>query len=107
MPGRKIRDEADARNCLNDARDSGTPRVEWARAHGVDARSLNAWRVILERKDAASRPVELVELVPTTGPTPVSERPPLRVRSEGLVVEVPADFDDDHLLRVLRVVAAC
>ena len=39
MPGRKIADEMDAHACLDAAARSGLPRTEWARAHGVDARS--------------------------------------------------------------------
>lgn len=105
MPGRKILDEADARACLDAARASGLTRTEWAHDNGVNARSLNAWRLNLDRRDAPSRPVDFLELVPATASS--SPRPRLRVRHGDLVVEVPADFDDDHLLRVLRVVAAC
>ena len=50
MPGRKIRDESDARECLAAVRVAGGDRVAWAREHRVDARSLNAWRVALERR---------------------------------------------------------
>lgn len=105
MSRRKIRDEADARACLEAAHASGTPRAAWARAHGIDARSLQAWRLILERMDTAQQPVEFLELVPTLPPARAPR--PLRLVHEGLLVEVPEDFDDDHLLRVLRVVLAC
>src|SRR5690606_18686293 len=107
MPGRKILDEADARACLDAALASGLSRAEWARAHGIDARSLNAWRLNLDRKAAVPRPLEFVELVPTTVTPARSEAAPLRVYRDDLVVEVPVGFDEDHLLRVLRVVAAC
>ena len=60
MPGRKIADETDAHACLEAAMRSGLARAEWARAHGVDARSLNAWRLNLERRSAeAAKPSEL------------------------------------------------
>ena len=49
MPRRKIRDVADAHACLNAAAASGLPRAVWARANGIDARSLNAWRITLDR----------------------------------------------------------
>ncbi|MFT6161752.1 MAG: transposase-like protein [Myxococcota bacterium] len=52
MPRRKIRDEQDALDCLMAAKTSGLARSEWARAHGIDERSLNGWRVALERRDA-------------------------------------------------------
>ncbi len=103
MPGRKIRDEADARACLDDAASSGLRRAQWARVHGVDARSLNAWRVNLRRRDATPSVLQFVELVATEG----GDVRTLRVRRNALEVEVPEDFDDDHLLRVLRVLAAC
>lgn len=107
MPGRKILDEADARACLDAALASSLSRAEWARAHGIDARSLNAWRLNLDRKTAVPRPLEFVELV-STGVTPARrEAVSLRVYRDDLVVEVPVGFDEDHLLRVLRVVAAC
>ena len=107
MPGRKIRDEADARACLDAVASSGLARAEWARAHEIDARSLNAWRLNLGRKEAACHPVDFLELVPRPVAATRSEGHPLRVRRDDLVVEVPEDFDADHLLRVLRVVAAC
>lgn len=105
MSGRKILDEADARACLDAVRASGLTRVEWAHANGVDARSLNAWRLNLDRRDATPPPVDFLELVPVRAPS--SPGLGVRVHFGGLVVEVPDDFDDHHLLRVLRVVAAC
>jgi transposase-like protein len=52
MEARKIVDDADARRCLAAVAASGRPRATWAREHGVDARSLNAWRITLARRDA-------------------------------------------------------
>ena len=52
MAGRKIRDEADAHRCLRAAGSAGGSDVEWANAHGVDARSLQAWRMNLGRRGA-------------------------------------------------------
>jgi hypothetical protein len=107
MPGRKILDEADARACLDAALSSGLPRSEWAWAHGIDARSLNAWRLNLDRKASVPRPLEFVEIVPTSVTSAMREAVSLRVHRDDLVVEVPVGFDEDHLLRVLRVMAAC
>ncbi|MFT7520038.1 MAG: hypothetical protein ACI9MC_002182, partial [Kiritimatiellia bacterium] len=42
MAGRKIRDEQEARRCLTAAAQSSQKRADWAREHGIDARSLNA-----------------------------------------------------------------
>jgi hypothetical protein len=39
----KIRDTNHARACLAAAESSSLTWVEWARAHAIDARSLNAW----------------------------------------------------------------
>jgi transposase-like protein len=100
MEARKIRDEGDARQCLAAAAASGRARAVWAREHGVDARSLNAWRLTLERR-TARRP-RLVELVTTPPPPSV-----YRVRCGAFEIETPADFDDASLGRLLRLVASC
>jgi hypothetical protein len=44
---RKIEDEREARRCLKSARAAGLTAGEWAREHGIDGRSLNAWRINL------------------------------------------------------------
>mgnify|MGYP006883436319 FL=1 len=77
-------------------------RAEWARANGVDARSLNAWRLNLGRSQTESPTLRLVEIVPEA---PTEE--PLRVSCGLFVVEVPAGFDERTLARLLGVVAAC
>ncbi len=65
---RKVDDEEDARRCLAAAeRASLTPR-DRARENGVDARSLNTWRINLGRRRAVAvvppAALTLVELVP-------------------------------------------
>ena len=106
MPGRKIVDEADAHACLNAVAESCQPRAAWARAHGVDARSLNAWRLILERrKDVADLPtLRLLELVPKSTEPAQSG---VRIRVGGLVVELDRTFDHEVLAAVLDVVVPC
>lgn len=42
--GRKIEDEAEARRCPTAAKRKGLRVGDWARAHDIYARSLNAWR---------------------------------------------------------------
>jgi hypothetical protein len=90
MEARKIRDEDDARRCLAAATTSGRPRAAWAREHGVDARSLNAWRLTLERS-VRRAPPRLAELVTAVAAPP----PPVyRVRCGAFEVETTGDFDD-------------
>ena len=111
MPGRRIADEHDARSCLEAAACSGLTRREWAHANGVDARSLNAWRVNLERRaaDSVASPLRLVELVsrdePTATPKPLASG--VRIEVDGLVIQLDRRFDSEVLLKVLDLVAPC
>lgn len=107
MEPRKIRGEDEARSCLAAVEASGRPRVEWAKAHGIDARSLHAWHVNLNRgrrMAARRRPApsppgpRLVELFATNPSVPI----PYRVRCGVFEVEVSGDVDEDRLGRVLR-----
>ena len=107
MRRRKIRDEADARACLAAVRATGGGRVAWSHAHGVDARSLNAWRVARERRGSTTRRAgvpALVELVSTS---------PRRGAAQ-YVVDLGAariELDDlcsaDTLQRLVRALRAC
>ena len=103
MAGRKIRDEREARACLEAVDQSGMERAHWARANGIDGRSLNAWRLNLERTPRP-RPSELrlVELVAED-----SVDAGFRVECGPFVVEVPPGFDEGALARLLGVVATC
>ncbi|HHH30269.1 MAG TPA: hypothetical protein ENK57_18270 [Polyangiaceae bacterium] len=108
MAGRRILDEVEARRCLEAARASGLQRAEWARQNGVDARSLNAWRLNLDRARRTPRAerlqeLRLVELVPTAPKSSTG----CRIRRGDFVVEVDLHFDDEVLARVLAVVARC
>lgn len=102
MARRKIRDEAEAVRFLDEQRASGLSLAEWARRQGVDGRSLNSWRVNLDRRGTAARAPRLVEWV-------AASVPPARytVRCGRLAVEVGEDFDEETLYRLLQVVAAC
>jgi hypothetical protein len=110
MAVRKIRDEADARACLTAARKTHGSRVAWARANGVDARSLNAWRVALMRRgkkkgrpSPAAASARLVELVPR-GPL----LPARYVLEMGVArIEFDDGFSAETLLRAVRAVRAC
>jgi len=96
---RKVQSREDARYCLEAAAASGLPRAEWAKQNGVDARSLNAWRVNLERGQSAPR---LVELIPRET---VATR--YTVRFGDFSVDVDAGFDAGTLRRLLGVVTTC
>ena len=52
---RKITDEREARRCLTAAARSGNAPGAWARANGIDGRSLNAWRINLARRGTVGR----------------------------------------------------
>ena len=53
---RKITDEREARRSLAAAKAAGGTIEQWARANGIDGRSLNAWRVNLARRGATAAP---------------------------------------------------
>lgn len=105
---RKIEDERDARACLKAAKAAGATVREWARQHGIDGRSLNAWRINLTRrvaKGSAPRPKpRLVELVPAT-PSRVATRYVVRVA--GTELELGDDFREETLVRLVRALRAC
>lgn len=102
---RKIRDEADARKCLAGVERAGGDSVAWAREHGVDARSLNAWRVNLGRRGTKRRgpPLSLVELVPPT--QAATARYALEVG--GVRVEFDDGFAPETLRRVVAALRPC
>lgn len=110
MERRKIRDEQDARACLAAARAGTGTRAEWAREHGLDARSLNAWRVAIEKRAGPRRNcrdaerAKLVELVPTTAPA-VSGRCVIDLGDAR--VEVDDRSSLETLVRVLQALRAC
>lgn len=110
MAGRKIRDEQDARRCLAAARSSTGGLGAWARAHGIDGRSLHTWRVNLERRGVLRRTPgggpRLVELISTaTAPSSAAAR--YRLCVGGVALEVGDDFNEASLRRLLGVLKSC
>ena len=105
---RKIRDRADAECCLDAVAGSRLALREWAHQHDVDARSLNMWRVLRDRRSPrvppAVAPLRLVELV---APEPVAVPPLYRIRIGPFEVEVDGDFDAQVLARLLHVARTC
>ena len=97
-------DETDALTCLAAAEASGLTRREWARANGVDGRSLHCWWLALrDRAPEAVAPMRLVELVTAQS----AQGPMFVVRAGRCEVEVGPGFDDASLLRVLRIALEC
>lgn len=116
--GRKIADENEARRCLAAAKRAGLKAGEWARARGIDGRSLHAWQLSLERRGrgAVARPRRkkprgkaptLVELVPTApGVSPIGNgRYVLHVA--GARLEFGDDVSVVTLRRVLEALRPC
>jgi len=105
MAGRKIkiRDDADARACLAAMERSALPLAKWAQAHGIDGRSLHAWRHNLGSRRGESVQLRMVEL---TVAAPV-QRGRYIVHLGDLAVEVDEHFDPETLRRLLDAVAEC
>lgn len=104
---RKIEDEREARAFLKAAKSAGVPLKAWARARGIDGRSLNAWRINLGR--AAGRPrgratPRLVELVPAPETSPIGR---YAIRVADVTVELGDDFREETLVRIVRALRAC
>jgi hypothetical protein len=100
---RRIRDEADARKCLAAVERARVDGAEWAHAHGVDARSLNAWKLNLGRR--GTKRVRLVELVPAQAHAPPRGRYALEVA--GARLEFDDDFAAETLQRVVQALRSC
>jgi hypothetical protein len=117
--GRKIEDERDAVRCLRAAERRGLSAGDWAKAHGVDGRSLHAWQMNLARRGTSMPPRRrkarskappmahaLVELVPAAVPTAHGAGRYVLVAGGARV-----EFDDAvsvaTLRRVLEVLLSC
>jgi transposase-like protein len=110
MAGRKVFNEQDARRCLGAVKASGGGLGAWARTHGVDGRSLNLWRVNLERRGTVSQRAaapRLVELVVATNPPVAVPRAAFVVGIGGVEVQVPEGFDEASLRRLVAVLKSC
>jgi len=119
LVGRKIEDEREAVRCLRAAERKGISAGAWARAHGVDGRSLHAWQMNIARRGTTA-PVRrrktapktssmahaLVELVPA-----MASAAPGPGRYALVVGSTRVDFGDDvsvaTLRRVLEVLRSC
>lgn len=104
MPGRKVLDEADARQLLDEVERSREPLAAWCRRYRVDGRSLNAWRINLARRDEVPVGPRLVELVVQE---PVPRSSSIRVAYGDFTVQVEGEVDVDLLRDVLWAVSTC
>ena len=116
--GRKIEDEAEARQCLAAAKRKGLSVGDWARAHDIDGRSLNAWRVNLGRREASAQPRRrkskaaptaraLVELLPASPSVAVAGRGRYVLEVARARVEFGDDLSVETLHRVLEALRSC
>lgn len=103
MPGRKVRDENEARSILMDAESRNLEPGDVASERGVDRRSLQAWRMTLKRAGRVPEQAGMVELVtfPTAEPTVY------RVLVGDMAVELDDQFQEGTLRRLLGVLRAC
>lgn len=70
MAGRKVANADEALTLLGVYQDTEGSLAAFARSRGIDGRSLNAWRINLERSGAVETSLlEFVELVPTAAET--------------------------------------
>lgn len=105
MAGRRVDGEGEAQRCLAAVAASGLTLRNWAVAQGIDARSLNMWRLVLKRRvEKPSKALRFVELLPADEP-----RKPARylLHVGGVTIEVDDSFDEHRLRRLLQVVATC
>ena len=113
---RKIRDAEDARACWAAAQASGLVAGAWARAHGVDGRSLNTWRMniglggaprraLRAQVEASPTRAQLVELMPA--PPPVGSRARYLVRVGVAEIELDDAFREETLRRLVSVLRSC
>lgn len=100
-PGRTVRDEADARDCLRRVTEGGAPLAEWARKNGVLPSSLYWWRYKFQSTEQA--PTRLVEVVV---PRP-AERHRYVIQVGALRLVVGDAFDAQAVTRLVQALRAC
>jgi hypothetical protein len=120
LVGRKIEDEREAVRCLRAAERKGLSAGDWARAYGVDGRSLHAWKMNLARRGtpasrrrrktrSKARPAAhaLVELVPAVTDQRWRDRSVSWVsRRLGLVTDLPPAVQEQVRLSAIGAHAA-
>lgn len=110
MERRKIANEEEARRALLAVARAGVGVGAWARAHGVDGRSLHAWKMVLTRRaQRAARPRQkpaaaFVELVPTT---PALSQARYVMKVGEFSFEFGDDAQEETLRRVIGALRSC
>jgi hypothetical protein len=119
MPRRKkVKDEQEARRFLLAVEAEGGDIRSWARAHGVDGRSLQAWRVNLARwgtkaprlhrrrpRTARAAPMSgVVELLPTATASGTGR---YVLEIGGARIELGDNFCESTLRRLVGVLRSC
>lgn len=115
---KKIEDESEARRCVVAAKREGLSLGEWARAHGVDGRSLHAWHMNLERgggtprrrprkRKESSTARALVELVAAPSSIEMTGKGRYALEVGGVRLEFGDDASAATLRRVLEVLRSC
>ena len=111
---RKIQDLENAQAFLADARNAGVTWQTWAKATGVDGRSVWRWIERLGSETDLTRQGDIppspekprmVELI--SNPTLSSSSQTIRICRGDFVVEVDKDFDEQALTRLLKVMKSC
>jgi hypothetical protein len=116
--GRKIEDESEAQRYLLAAKRRGWSAGEWARAHGIDGRSLHAWQMNLERRGstapsrrrkrrASTAARALVELIPAAPAVAIVGRGRYVLEVADARVEFGDDASVATLRRVLEALRSC
>ena len=107
MAGRKVSNEQDARRCLAAVKASRRELATWAKQHGINARSLNLWRVNLERRGVARSRAVAPKMIELVAHAPAVACAPFVLRVGGVEVEVSASFDEGALRRLVGLLKSC
>ena len=109
---RKVQNEREARALLAKVKAAGVDLGAWARAHGIDGRSLHAWYRNLSRRGRSApsrgRPrAAALRVVEIVGPPATSAGGRYVVRVAGAEVELDDAFEEETLRRILTVLRSC
>jgi hypothetical protein len=101
-----VRDVTEARELLSSWSRSGEAMSSWCAQRGINWYSLSAYKGWPGRREDGLVEVEVATRATVTT-SAVSSSRRYRVVLGSRIVELVEDFDDDVLLRLLRVVEAC
>ncbi|MEO0600012.1 MAG: hypothetical protein AAF211_01170 [Myxococcota bacterium] len=105
---RKVRDRTDAEALLEAWSSSGLSLRAFSAEQGLDGRSLNIWRVNLERQREPRNDVglglQLIELVSCKAEPPSAS---YRMHVAGMVLELDDHFSEPTVQRLVRLLRSC